>query len=53
MGGTLIVNGPGLAKGLVLPPVENVHVYTFLCARLGIPPEPNDGDDRLVRLTAP
>ena len=49
MGASLIARGPGLLRGAVLPAMENIHLYNFLCERLGITPAANDGDDRLIR----
>jgi predicted AlkP superfamily pyrophosphatase or phosphodiesterase len=49
MHGILIANGPSFKSGVVIDPVENVHIYNLLCAALGLTPAPNDGDDRLVR----
>lgn len=39
-----IAAGPRVRRGLVTPPVENIHLYAFLCELLGIRPAPNDGD---------
>ena len=49
MHGILIANGPSFKRGVVIDPVENVHIYNLLCAALQLTPAPNDGDDRLVR----
>jgi predicted AlkP superfamily pyrophosphatase or phosphodiesterase len=49
MGATFIAGGPAFRHGVVIPPVENVHLYNLLCATLGLTPAPNDGDDRLVK----
>ncbi len=49
MGAIFIAYGPAFRQGVVLPPVENVHIYNLLCATLGLKPAPNDGDDRLVK----
>jgi predicted AlkP superfamily pyrophosphatase or phosphodiesterase len=49
MHGIFIAWGPSFKRGVTLPDVENIHVYNFLCAALGLKPAPNDGDDRLVR----
>ena len=43
MHGVLIAAGPRLRRGLVVPSLENVHVYEFLCELLGLKPAPNDG----------
>ncbi len=49
MRGILIASGPSFKPGVVINPVENVHIYNLLCAALQLTPAPNDGDDRLVR----
>jgi predicted AlkP superfamily pyrophosphatase or phosphodiesterase len=49
MRGIFIANGPAFKSGVELEPFENVHLYNFLCATLGLTPAPNDGDDRLVK----
>ena len=49
MRGIFIAHGPSFKSGVVLDPVENVHIYNLLCAALGLTPAPNDGDDRLVK----
>jgi predicted AlkP superfamily pyrophosphatase or phosphodiesterase len=48
MHGILIAHGPSFRAGVVVPAVENVHIYNLLCALLGVKPAPNDGDGRLV-----
>jgi predicted AlkP superfamily pyrophosphatase or phosphodiesterase len=49
MHGILIAHGPAFKPGVVVDPVENVHIYNLMCAVLHLTPAPNDGDDRLVR----
>ena len=49
MHGILIAHGPSFRRGVVIDPVENIHIYNLLCAALQLTPAPNDGDDRLVR----
>lgn len=49
MRGIFIAHGPSFKTGVVVEPVENVHLYNLLCAALALTPAPNDGDDRLVR----
>jgi predicted AlkP superfamily pyrophosphatase or phosphodiesterase len=49
MGATFIAWGPAFRHGVKIAPVENVHLYNFFCATLGLKPAPNDGDDRLVK----
>ena len=44
MHATFVAAGPNVRRGLVVPPFENVQVYNFLCAILGLRPAPNDGD---------
>ncbi len=49
MGALFIANGPAFKHGVEIPDVENIHVYNFLCAVLGIKAGANDGDGRLVK----
>ena len=49
MHGILIASGPSFRRGVVIDPVENIHIYNLLCAALQLTPAANDGDDRLVR----
>ena len=49
MHGIFIASGPSFKAGVVVEPVENIHIYNLLCAALKLQPAPNDGDDRLVR----
>jgi predicted AlkP superfamily pyrophosphatase or phosphodiesterase len=44
-----IAHGPAFKKGLVIKPFDNIHVYNVMAKILGLPPAPNDGDDRLAR----
>jgi predicted AlkP superfamily pyrophosphatase or phosphodiesterase len=48
MRGLFVAAGPRLARGVVVPPFENIHVYGLICAILGIEPAPNDGDVRQI-----
>ena len=43
MRGLFIASGPGIREGRVVGPFENIHLYDFMCALLGIEPAPNDG----------
>lgn len=43
MQGLLIVSGPSFRAGLVVPPIENIHLYEMMARVLGIRPAPNDG----------
>lgn len=49
MRGLFVASGPSFKAGVVVDPVENIHIYNLLCAALKLEPAPNDGDDRLVR----
>ncbi len=49
MGATFIAWGPAFKTRTTIKPVENVHLYNFFCATLGLSPSPNDGDDQLAR----
>jgi predicted AlkP superfamily pyrophosphatase or phosphodiesterase len=48
MHATFVTAGPDVRSGLVVPSLENVHLYNFLCAVLRIEPAPNDGDPERV-----
>lgn len=43
MHGLFVAVGPAFRANAVVPPFENVHVYTALCLALGLEPQPNDG----------
>jgi len=43
MRGIFVANGPDFAKGEILPPFENVNIYSTLCKVLGLVPAPNNG----------
>lgn len=49
MHGLLVVAGPGLRPGLVMPPMESVHLYAMMCRALGIAPAPHDGEPLVTR----
>ena len=49
MHGLFIAAGPRLQPGLRVPPFENIHLYEFMCALLGITPAKNDGDPGVTR----
>jgi len=38
-----------IRQNLVVPEFQNVHVYDFLCAVLGVTPAKNDGDPEVTR----
>lgn len=44
-----VAAGPLVREHFVVEPFENVHVYDFLCALLGVRPAPNDGDPQVTR----
>ena len=49
MQGLFIANGPRIRHGLKVKPFENIHIYEFMCAILGLQPSKNDGDPAVTR----
>jgi predicted AlkP superfamily pyrophosphatase or phosphodiesterase len=49
MHGVFLAAGPRLKHNWRAPSMQNVHVYDFLCAVLGVTPAPNDGDPAVTR----
>ena len=49
MHGLFIANGPRIRHGLKFKRFENIHVYDFMCAVLGLQPATNDGDPAVTR----
>jgi predicted AlkP superfamily pyrophosphatase or phosphodiesterase len=49
MQGLFIASGPRIREGLTFKPFENIHVYEFMCAVLGLQPAKNDGDPAVTR----
>jgi predicted AlkP superfamily pyrophosphatase or phosphodiesterase len=49
MQGLFIASGPRIRSGLKVKPFENIHVYEFMCAVLGLRPAKNDGDPAVTR----
>jgi predicted AlkP superfamily pyrophosphatase or phosphodiesterase len=49
MRGLFIAAGPRIKSGLVVKPFQNIHVYDFMCAVLGLQPAKNDGDPAVTR----
>ena len=49
MHGLFIASGPGVREGRLVKPFENIHVYDFMCALLGLDPAANDGDAAVTR----
>jgi predicted AlkP superfamily pyrophosphatase or phosphodiesterase len=39
----VLARGPAFWKGVVVPPFQNVHLYSLLAHLLGVTPAPNDG----------
>ena len=44
-----IAAGPRVKSGMRVKAFENIHVYDFLCALLGVTPAKNDGDPAVTR----
>jgi predicted AlkP superfamily pyrophosphatase or phosphodiesterase len=49
MQGAFIAAGPRLKSGVTVAPFENIHIYEFMCALLGLTPAKNDGDPSVTR----
>jgi predicted AlkP superfamily pyrophosphatase or phosphodiesterase len=49
MQGLFVAHGPRLPSGVVVKPLENIHLYEFMCAILGVTPAKNDGDPAATR----
>jgi predicted AlkP superfamily pyrophosphatase or phosphodiesterase len=49
MQGLFIAAGPRIRRGLRVKPFENIHLYEFMCAVLGLQPAKNDGDPAVTR----
>ena len=49
MHGLFVAAGPNIRQGMVVPPLENIHLYEFMCALLRIHPAKNDGDPSVTR----
>jgi predicted AlkP superfamily pyrophosphatase or phosphodiesterase len=43
MQGLLIIAGPQFRAGLVVPPIQNIHLYEMMARVLGLTPAANDG----------
>ena len=48
MHGLFVAAGPRVREGVRVPAFENVHIYNFLCALLGLKPSLNDGDSNVT-----
>jgi len=49
MQGLFIAAGPRIRSGVRVAAFENIHVYDFMCAVLGLTPAKNDGDPSVTR----
>lgn len=49
MHGLFVAAGPRVAEGRIVDAFENVHIYEFLCAILGLVPAPNEGNPAVTR----
>ena len=49
MQGMFIAEGPRIRHGLRFKPFENIHLYEFMCAILGLQPAKNDGNPAVTR----
>jgi predicted AlkP superfamily pyrophosphatase or phosphodiesterase len=49
MGALFVAAGPAVRSGLVARPFENIHLYEFMCAILGLTPAENDGSADVTR----
>ena len=49
MQGLFIAAGPRIRAGVTVAPFENIHLYDFMCAVLGLQPAKNDGDSAVTR----
>jgi predicted AlkP superfamily pyrophosphatase or phosphodiesterase len=43
MHGFFVASGPQFRKGVAIPPLENIHLYSMMTRVLGLAPAPNDG----------
>jgi hypothetical protein len=44
-----VAAGPRIKSGMIVKPFENIHVYDFICAVMGLTPATNDGDSAVTR----
>jgi hypothetical protein len=49
MRGLFVAAGPRIRQGVVVPPLEIIHVYDFLCRVLDLTPAKNDGDPKATK----
>jgi predicted AlkP superfamily pyrophosphatase or phosphodiesterase len=50
MAAIFIAAGPDFKRGVVVPPFQNIHVYSLIAHLLGLHPAPNDGTFDSVRV---
>jgi predicted AlkP superfamily pyrophosphatase or phosphodiesterase len=50
MGALFLAAGPGIAEGRVVPPFQNIHVYSLMAHLLGVKPATTSGSLDSVRL---
>ncbi len=50
MGALFVASGPAFKSGVVVPPFQNVHVYSLLAKLLGVTPAKTDGSVDSVRV---
>jgi hypothetical protein len=43
MGALFVAAGPAFRSGLVVEPLQNIHIYELICRILGLRPAANDG----------
>ena len=49
MGAVFVAAGPGIARGKVVPPFRNVHVYSLMAELLALRPARTEGSLDSVR----
>jgi predicted AlkP superfamily pyrophosphatase or phosphodiesterase len=50
MGALFVASGPTFERGLVVPPLQSIHLYELMAHILGLDPAPNDGNLDSVRV---
>jgi hypothetical protein len=50
MGALFVASGPAFKSGVVVPPFQNVHVYSLIAKLLGVTPAKTDGSVDSVRV---
>ncbi|HEX8029133.1 MAG TPA: ectonucleotide pyrophosphatase/phosphodiesterase [Vicinamibacterales bacterium] len=49
MQGLFIASGPRIRTAVIVKAFQNIHIYDFMCAVLGLQPAKNDGDPAVTR----